>query len=99
MTEEEIYLKKLSDEANVDLLYLTEDQKAAKLEEAERKKYGRYWTWEGYFNEKNKEMWLNTAEALKHINDQVIEDIEDFILLEAFKGQSESKIQKFIDED
>jgi len=53
MTEEEIYLKKLSDEANVDLLYLSEDQMKQRLEEAERKKYGRHWIWEGYFNEKN----------------------------------------------
>lgn len=92
MTEEELYLKKMSDEANVDLLFLTDDQKKARLEEAERKKYGRYWIWEGYFNEKNEQMWLDTAEALKHVNEQVIEDIEDVILLEAFKGVGEAKI-------
>ena len=39
------------------------------LEEAERKKYGRYWIWEGYFDEKHTEMWLDTAEALKHVNE------------------------------
>ena len=54
MTIEELYLKKLSDEANVDLLYLTEGEKEKMLEEAERKKYGRYWIWEGYFNDKNR---------------------------------------------
>lgn len=68
MTEEEIYLKRMSDEANVDLLFLTDDQKKQRLEEAERKRFGRYWTWDGYFNEKNKDLWLDTAEALKHIN-------------------------------
>jgi hypothetical protein len=30
--------------------------------------------------------WLDTAEALKHINDHVLQDIEDSILLEGFKG-------------
>jgi len=99
MTEEEIYLKRMSDEANVDLLYLSDLEKKQRLEEAERKKFGRYWIWDGYFNEKNKDLWLDTAEALKHINEQVIEDIQDYILLEAFKGMPEMKIQKFIDED
>lgn len=33
------------------------------------------------------------------MNDQVIEDIEDYILLEAFKGLNETKIQKMIDDD
>lgn len=99
MTEEEIYLKKLSDEANVDLLYLSEDQMKQRLEEAERKKYGRHWIWEGYFNEKNQSKWLATAENLKHINDQVIEDVQDYILLEGFKPMKEDKVQKMIDED
>ena len=54
MTTEELYLKKLQDEANVDILYLTEGQREANIEEAERKKYGRFWIWESYFNEKNR---------------------------------------------
>lgn len=97
MTMEELYLKKLSDEANVNLLYLTEGQREEMLAEAERKKYGRYWVWESYFNEKNKQLWLDTAEALKHINDQVLEDIQDFILLEVFKGEDPKAIQKLIE--
>lgn len=99
MTEEELYLKKLSDEANVDLMFLSEGEKQKKIEEAERKKYGRYWIWEGYYNEKKTDLWLDTAEALKHVNEQVIEDIEDSILLKAFKGVSEAKVQKMIDDD
>lgn len=69
MTIEELYLKKLQDEANVDILYLTEGQKEEMIADAERKKYGRYWVWEQYYNEKNQQIWLDTAEALKHIND------------------------------
>lgn len=64
----------------------TEAQIQAEMDEKERLEYGRFWVWEGYFSEKNKEKWLQAAEDLKHINDHVIQDIEDFILLEAFKG-------------
>lgn len=99
MSVEEIYLKRMSEEANCDLLFLTEGEKRQRLEEAERRKFGRYWIWEGYFNDKHTDVWLDTAEALKHVNEQVIEDIEDFILLEAFKGLNEAKVQKLIDED
>ena len=42
------------------------------IEEEEREKYGRYWIWEGYFNEKRKDQWLETAEMLKHINPHVL---------------------------
>ena len=94
MTEEEIYLKRMSGEE--DLSMLTEDQRKHRLEEIERKKFGRYWIWSGYCNEKNTELWLQTVEALKHINVEVIEDIEDYILLEAFKGKSKSKIQQIM---
>lgn len=65
---------------------LSEAQKQAAIEKKEREEYGRYWVWESYFNEKNKEQWLETVEMLKNINDHVLQDIEDAILLEGFKG-------------
>lgn len=48
----------------------------------------RTWIWESYFAEtdENKQAWLAGAEALRHINVQVLEDIEDYILLKGFKG-------------
>lgn len=62
--------------------------------------YGRYWIWEGYFNEKIKQKWLDTAEALKHINDHVLQDIEDFILLKGFgRGVKPDKIREMIEDD
>jgi len=85
MTEEEIISSKLNDDGN-GVSNLSEAQLAAKKEEEERKKYGRFWIWESYFSEKNMQKWLDTAEALKHINDHVLQDIEDYILLEGFKG-------------
>ena len=66
---------------------MTEGQKEQQLADVEIKKYGRMWMWEGYFNEKNKGVWLETAEQLKHINQHVLQDIEDSILLEGFKKQ------------
>jgi hypothetical protein len=50
------------------LQYLREQ--AAK--EAEIKRYGRTWVWDGYINDKNKDKWLLSAQALRHINDQVL---------------------------
>lgn len=54
---------------------------------------------EGYFNEKNRDTWLQTADILKTVNDQVIEDIEDYILLEAFGDMDTAKINEIIDAD
>ena len=51
------------------------------------------WIWTGYFNEKNRQKWLDTAEALKHINDHVLQDIEDAIILEGFKGVKKDKLK------
>ncbi len=31
-------------------------------------------------------LWLDGAEALRHINPQVLEDVEDVLLLEGFQG-------------
>ena len=65
-------------------LSLTEALEQQEKDAEEREKYGRYWVWEGYFNEKLKDKWLETAESLKHINDHVIQDIEDSILLKGW---------------
>ena len=83
MTEEEIIQGQLDGKGESNL---SEAQLAQKKEEDERKKYGRFWIWDSYFSEKNMQKWLDTAEALKHINNHVLQDIEDFILLEGFKG-------------
>ena len=54
--------------------------------------------WEGYFNEKNKEQWEETADSLRHINDHVLQDIEDFILLKGFKkGKKPNEIKDEIE--
>ena len=59
----------------------SEQQLELEAAEKDRKTYGRFWVWDGYFNERNKDMWLETAEDLKNVNDMVIQDIEDSILL------------------
>ena len=81
MTEEEIVAQRMENEKDGGGFQKSEAQIAAEEEEKERKIYGRHWVWDGYFNERNKDQWLETAEDLKHVNDMVLQDIEDYILL------------------
>lgn len=98
MTEEEIIAKKLENEDGQ--LSLSEMQKIHEAERKEREIYGRFWIWEGYFNEKLKEKWLETAEQLKHINPHILQDIEDYILLKGFgRGLKPEKIKEKIEAD
>ncbi len=55
--------------------------------------------WEGYFHPSKTEQWISASEKLRHINAHVIQDIEDFIMLEAFKGKTLDQIRKIIDTD
>lgn len=77
---------------------LSESQKYHEAEKKEREIYGRLWIWEGYFNEKLKDKWLETAEALKHVNEHILQDIEDSILLKGFGRQTKpDKIKEKIE--
>jgi len=78
---------------------LSDAQRIAAEEKKQRELYGRLWIWEGYFNEKNQQKWLDCAEALKHVNDHVLQDIEDFILLKGFGKEKPDKIRQLIDDD
>jgi len=99
MTEEEIYAKKLENEANGGP-NMSDAEKQRREEEKERKEYGRFWVWEGYFNEKIKQKWLDTAEMLKHINNHVLQDIEDYIILKGFGKQIKGeKLRDLIEND
>ena len=55
------------------------------LKRKELQKYGRMMIWEEYYHPGKIETWLNAFEKLRHINTHVIQDMEDFIMLEAFK--------------
>jgi hypothetical protein len=70
MTEEQILAQRLENEGQP--ASMSEKQALEEADRKERKMYGRYWIWDGYFNEKNKQQWLDTAEQLKHINDHVL---------------------------
>ena len=73
MTPDELTAYRMEQAANGDNgITKSEAQLELEHEEAERKRYGRFWIWDGYYNEKNKEKWLECAEQLKHINDHVI---------------------------
>lgn len=55
--------------------------------------------WEQYFNESKKELWMQAAEKLRRINPHVLQDIEDHILLQGFKGKKLNEVKKIIDND
>ena len=67
-----------------------EEKRLKEAFELELKTYGRTWIWEGYYNDtEHHQNWLEGAERLRHINAQVIEDIEDWILLDGFMDQTD----------
>jgi hypothetical protein len=99
MTEEELVAQRMENEKNNGGIQKSEAQLAAEEEDRQRAIYGRYWVWDGYFNDRNKETWLATVEMLKHINNHVLQDIEDYILLQGFKGEKVTQIEKIIDND
>lgn len=99
MTEEEIVAQQMENEKNNGGIGKSEAQLAAEEADRQRAIYGRYWVWDGYFNERNKETWLATVEMLKHINIHVLQDLEDYILLQGFKGEKPAQIEKIIDND
>ena len=53
MTEEEIVAQRL--EQKEQIIGLSDLQKETAEEAKERATYGRYWVWEEYFNDRNKE--------------------------------------------
>ena len=55
------------------------------------------WIWDQYFNESKKEIWLGAAEKLRKINPHVLQDIEDHILLQGFKGKKLAEVKKIIE--
>lgn len=73
MTETEIIAKKIDNKAKgkdeAVVVEKSEEQIQREKDEKERQIYGRFWMWEGYISEKSYDKWLETAEALKHIND------------------------------
>lgn len=100
MTEAEIYSKKLND-AEKGGLTMTDAEKIRREEDKERKKYGRYWVFEGLFNEKNRDNWEALSDKLMKVNDHVLQDVEDHIILKGFGKQAfgSVKLREKIDAD
>lgn len=75
----------------------TEEERDARLlreqkkyDEDEMKNYGRKWIWQNYISENRKQDWENAAKALRHINEHVIQDIQDYILIQGFPKQKQA---------
>lgn len=103
ITQEEVILnKRIHDKlATSNMSNMSEAQKEKEKERAEIEQYGRMWIWEGYFNPNNREKWIAAAEKLRNINSHVVQDIEDYILLEGYKKKqtirAHNDIKKHID--
>lgn len=80
---------------------MSDDQIAAEAEKKDRMEWGRTWVWEGYYNPKEKDTWIQTVEALKHVNKHVCQDIEDFIMLKGLKTDKlkGDRLRDFIEAD
>lgn len=55
------------------------------------------WVWEGYFDPKHKEHWLQAAEKMRHINPHVLQDVEDYILLKGYQKKNVKDKAKHIE--
>lgn len=93
--------KKSKKKEEVDPEELERREQAAKLQ-AEIQKYGRKWMWEDYMSEgpETQEKLLEGARMISTINGQVLEDIEDFIILRAFRAMklTNTEINKRIED-
>lgn len=64
-----------------------EELKQKQLEEDE--KYGRYMIWEGILPENCYPGWKSIADQIDGLNAHIIEDIQDYIIKESFKPETE----------
>ena len=55
--------------------------------------------WEGYYHPGKTEVWIAAFEKLRNINAHVVQDLEDYIMLDAFKGKSRDQIRNLIETD
>ncbi len=60
-----------------------------KKQDEEDAKYGRYMIWEGIIHEQRYEEWRSAADKVDGLNPHVIEDIQDFVIKQSFKPDTE----------
>ena len=67
--------------------FLTPDLKERKNQhDTEVKKFGRFWLMEGFFNKKDKNLWVEAIDLLSTINELVREDIRDSFIYPKQEG-------------
>jgi len=86
--------KKKKKEEEIDPAVI-EAARVKKAYELELATYGRTWIWEGFYEDTpdNKNTFIAGAEAIRHIHEQVMEDIEDSILCQGFPNGFRKKEQ------
>lgn len=75
----------------------SELQAERERERIEIENYGRMWIWDGYYSPNRKEQWLQAIEKLGHVNDHVMQDIEDYIILQGFAKEKPAQVKAIID--
>ena len=79
---------------------LTPEELFLKREEEtreEREQFGRFWIWDRYISEGKRGYWQEMAELMTHINDHVVEDIDDHIKMNIFKIKKQKDLDKYLD--
>lgn len=63
-----------------------EEARQVALLKKELAEYGRTWVWENFYkeDEEKKAFWYAGAAALRRINDQVLDDIRDYLMIKGF---------------
>ena len=54
--------------------------------------------WDRYISEGKRNYWSEMAELMTHINDHVVEDIDDHIKMNIFKIKKQKDLDKYIDQ-
>ena len=65
-----------------------ERRKVEAAKKADIARYGRTWLWEDYLEDTDvvRKIWMDGSDAISRINPHVLEDIEDILIMDAFKG-------------
>lgn len=80
--------KKVEEELDPEALAEKEREKKRLKQEEEDLKYGRYMLWEGIIPEEKFDRWVSGADKIDGLNIHVIEDMQDYIITEAYRADT-----------
>jgi hypothetical protein len=88
--EEEVKKEEeVPEEEDEETIAARKKEEAKQKQDEEDRKYGRYWIWEGILLETYYPEWRSAADLIDGLNQHVIEDIQDYVIKESFKPDTE----------